>query len=150
MSNIPILINTIQNLGYKVSLEGDKIKLMFIGRDNPPKEASTIIHEIKENKAIVIEYIRNIYRMDDIFENAVNEISKAYIENTFNYTQKVFPRMYEKAIDIEDKINHLWDEGKDLKTFQGAVREWQEIQMKFIKVLSAKKKVEAVHDTVYN
>ena len=139
-----------QNMGYKVSLKGDKIKLKFIGKDDPPKQALTIINAIKENKALTIGYLSNISRMDDIFGNAVNEISKAYTRNALSYTQKVFPLMYEKAMDIENSINRLWDGGKDLKTFQEAVKEWQEIQMKFIKLLNAKKGVEAVKDTVYN
>lgn len=149
MRNISKLINTIQNLGYKVSLEGDKIKFKFIGNDDPPKEALTIINEIRGNKAIVIEYLKNISRMDDIFRNAVNEISRAFTVNAIHYTQKMFPKTYEKGITAENKINSLWDEGRDIKAFYEAVREWQGIQMKFIELLNAKK-LDTVMDAVYN
>ena len=150
MRNISKLINTIQNLGYKVSLEGDKIKLKFLGKDDPPKEALTIINEIKGNKVIVIEYLKNISRMENIFKDAVNEISKVFTVNAINYTQKMFPETYEKGITAENKINSLWDEGQDMKAFYEAVRAWKDIQMKFIELLNAKKGVDTVMDDVYN
>lgn len=150
MNTIPKLINTIQNLGYKVFLEDDKIKLKFIGKDDPPKEALTIINEIKGNKAVVIEYLKNISRMDDIFRNAANEISKAFTENAIHYTQKMFPKTYEKGITAENKINSLWDEGKDIKAFQEAVKEWQQIQIRVIKLFNAKKDIDDNEGKEYN
>lgn len=149
MRNISKHINTIQNLGYRVSLEDGKIKLKFIGDGNPPKEASTIINEIKGNKAVVTEYLKNISRMYDIFRKAVDEISNAYTENAIQYVQKMFPKTYEKGIAAENKINRLWDEGQDIKAFYEAVREWKDIQMKFIELLNAKK-LDTVLDDVYN
>ncbi|KHE92125.1 MAG: hypothetical protein K8F52_01775 [Candidatus Scalindua rubra] len=150
MSNISKLINTIQTLGYKVSLEGEKIKLKFIDKDDPPKEASIIIKEIKENKAIVIEYLNNISRMENIFMDAVNEITKVSTVCAINYTQKMLPEMYEKVITAENKINSLWDEGQDIKAFSEAVIEWQETQMEYIELLNAENGVDTVVEDVYN
>ncbi len=149
MSNVSKLINTIQNLGYRVSLKRDKIKLKFIGNGVPPKEALTILNEIKGNKSLVTEYLKNISWMDDIFRNAANEISKAFTVNAIHYAQKMFPKTYEKGITAENKINSLWDEGQDIKAFYEAVREWQDIQLKFIELLNAKK-LDTVIDDVYN
>ena len=146
MNDIPKLIHTLRNMGYKVSLKGDKIVLKFIGKDDPPEEALTIINQIKWNKAIVIEYLKNISRMEAIFMDAVHEISKVYQSPTV----EVFPMTHEKAVAIENKINTLWDEGKDVAGFQEAVKEWQGIYMQFIELPNAKKKVEVVKDTAYN
>lgn len=137
-------------MGYNVALEGDKIKLRFTGEDDPPKEASAMIQAIKENKAIVIEYLQNTCRMDEIFKQAVGEISGAFMVNAINFTQKMFSETYKKGIAAEDKINRLWDEGKDIKAFSEAVKEWQELHKGFIKLLKAKKGVEAVMGTGYN
>ncbi|MBI2472797.1 MAG: hypothetical protein HYV59_16395 [Planctomycetes bacterium] len=150
MRNISELINTIQSLGYKVTLKEDKIKVRFLGNGDPPKEASNIISAMKGNKHIVIEYLKNISMMENIFKDAVTEISKVYTVNAIHYTQKMFPETYEKAITAENKINSLWDEGQDIKAFYEAVRAWQDIQMKFIELLNAKKGVDTVMDDVYN
>jgi hypothetical protein len=150
LKTIPKLINTIQNLGYSILLDGDKIKLKFIGKDDPPKEASAVINEIKGNKAIVIEYLKNISKMNRIFKKAVNEICKVYKEYTISYVSMTFPKTYEKGMHAENNINHLWDEGKDIKAFYKAVREWKNIQIKFIELLNAKKSVDTVMDDVYN
>ena len=137
-------------MGYKVSLEGEKIKLKFIDKDDPPKEASIIIKEIKENKAIVIEYLNNISRMENIFMDAVNKITKVSTVCAINYTQKMLPEMYEKVITAENKINSLWDEGQDIKAFSEAVREWQETQMKYIELLNDQNDVDTIMVDVYN
>lgn len=78
--------------------------------------------------------------------DAVHEISKVYQSPTV----EVFPMTHEKAVAIENKINTLWDEGKDVTGFQEAVKEWQGIYMQFIESPNAKKKVEVVTDTAYN
>lgn len=150
MNDIPKLIHTVQNMGYKVSLKGDKIALKFVGKGNPPKEALTIINQIKGNKALVIEYLKNISRMYTIFMDAVHEISKVYQSPTIGYTVKISPMTCEKAVTIENKINTLWDEGKDITGFQEAVKEWQDLYMKFIKLFNVKKGVDTVKDGVYN
>ncbi|GAB62736.1 MAG: hypothetical protein DWB56_04095 [Candidatus Jettenia sp.] len=150
MNNIQKLIHTIQYLGYRVLLEGDKIKLKFIGKDDPPKEASTIINEVKQNKDMVIEYLRNISQMDEIFQQAVNKINEGYPDLTIRYISKTFPKLYKKALIDEDKINTLWNEGKDVKAFEKAVNEWRKTQMKFIKLFHAKKNIDDKKDKEYN
>lgn len=137
-------------MGYKVSLKGDKITLKFIDKDDPPKEALTIINQIKGNKAIVTEYLKNISRMETIFMDAVYEISRVYQSPTLGYIVKISPMTCEKAVAIENKINTLWDEGKDITGFQEAVKEWQDLHMKFIKLFNVKKEVDTVLDGVYN
>jgi len=150
LKDIPKLIHTVQNMGYKVSLKGDKITLKFIDKDDPPKEALTIINQIKENKAMVIEYLKNISLMYTIFMDAAYEISRVYQSPTPGYTVKISPMTCEKAVTIENKINTLWDEGKDVTGFQEAVKEWQDLHMKFIKLFNVKKGVDTVKDGVYN
>ena len=105
MNDIPKLIHTVQNMGYKVSLKGDKITLKFIDKNDPPKEALTIINQIKENKAMVIEYLKNISLMYTIFMDAAYEISRVYQSPTPGYTVKISPMTCEKAVTIENKIN---------------------------------------------
>ena len=92
-------------MGYKVSLKGDKITLKFIDKNDPPKEALTIINQIKENKAMVIEYLKNISLMYTIFMDAAYEISRVYQSPTPGYTVKISPMTCEKAVTIENKIN---------------------------------------------
>ncbi len=150
MNDIPKCINTLQNMGYKVFLHGDKIRLKFEGKDDPQKEASTIINEIKGNKAIVIEYLKTMNEMEAIFKDKVNEIVQLYREDTFSYIMIVFPRMYNKAQELEQRMNKIWDEGKDTKTFQEAVNEWGEIHKKCIKVYCDKNGIDTVMDDVYN
>ncbi len=150
MNTIPKLINTLQNLGYSIFLDGDKIKLKFVGKDDPPKEASTIINEIKGNKAIVIEYLKTTNKMEAIFKDKVDEIAQVYQEDTFSYIMIVFPRMYDKAQELEQRMNVVWDEGKDHKTFQKAVNEWGEIHRKCIKMYCDKKGIDTILDDVYN
>ena len=62
----------------------------------------------------------------------------------------VFPKTYDKAIDPEKRMNMVWDEGKDPKTFQEEVNEWGEIHKKCIKVYCAKNGIDTVLDGVYN
>lgn len=150
MNTIPKLINTIQNLGYSVLLDGDKIKLKFRGKGNPPKEASTIINEIKGNKAIVIEYLKTMNKMEVIFKDKVNEIAQLYRKDTFSYIMIVFPRMHDKAQELEQRMNMVWDEGKDHKTFQEVVNEWGEIHRKCIKVYCDKNGIDTIPDDIYN
>ncbi|MDN3512521.1 MAG: hypothetical protein NG784_14630 [Candidatus Jettenia sp.] len=150
MSTIPKLIYTIQDLGYKVFLEGDKIKLKFIGKGDPPKEALIIVNEIRGNKAIVIEYLRNISQMDEIFQQAVNKITEVYPGLAICYISKTFPKLYKKALIDEDKINILWDEGKDVRAFEEAVNEWQRTQMECMKLFHAKKGIDGNKDKEYN
>jgi hypothetical protein len=150
LNTIPKLINTIQNLGYSIFLDGDKIKLKFIGKDDPPKEASAVIKEIKGNKAIVIEYLKTMNKMEAIFKDKADEIAQVYRADTFSYIMIVFPRMHDKAQELEQRMNMIWDEGKDLKTFQEAVNEWGEIQRKCIKVYCDKNDIDTILDDVYN
>lgn len=150
MNDIQKLIHTLQNMGYKVILNADKIKLKFVGKGNPPKEASTIINEIKENKAIVIEYLETISKMEAIFKDKVDEIAQLYQEDTFSYIMIVFPRMHAKAQELEKRMNKVWDEGKDPIIFQEAVKEWGEIHKKCIKVYCEKKDIDTIMDDVYN
>ena len=82
--------------------------------------------------------------------DAVHEISKVYQSPPLGYTVKISPMTCEKAVTIENKINALWDEGKDITGFQEAVKEWQDLHMKFIKLFNVKKKVDTVLDDVYN
>lgn len=150
MNTIPKLINTIQNLGYSISLEGDKIKLKFVGKGNPLKEASTIINEIKGNKAIVIEYLKTMNKMEAIFKDKVDEIAQVYRADTFSYIMIVFPRMYNKAQELEQRMNKIWDEGKDIKAFQEIVNQWEEMNKRCIKLYCAKNGIDSVLDGVYN
>lgn len=150
MNTIPKLINTIQNLGYSILLDGDKIKLTFIGKDDPPKEASAVINEIKGNKAIVIEYLNTVNKMGAIFKDKVDEIAQVYREDTFSYIMIVFPRMYNKAQELEQRMNKVWEEGKDIKAFQEIVNQWEEMNKRCIKLYCAKNGIDSVLDDVYN
>lgn len=150
MNDIQKLIHTVQNMGYKVFLNGDKIKLEFVGKGNPAKEASTIINAIKGNKAIVIKHLKTMNKMETIFKDKVDEIAQLYQEDTFGYIMIVFPRMHAKAQELEKRMNKIWDEGKDPIIFQEAVKEWGEILKKCIKVYCEKKDVDTIMGDVYN
>ncbi|BBO18497.1 conserved hypothetical protein [Candidatus Brocadia pituitae] len=150
MNAIPKLIHTVQSMGYKVILNGDKIKLKFVGKDNPPKEASTTINEIKGNKATVIEYLKTMNEMEAIFKDTVSEIAQVYREDTFSYIMLVFPRMYDKTQELEQRMNKMWDEGKDIKAFQEIVKQWEEMNKRCIKLYCTKNGIDTIVDDVYN
>lgn len=146
------LIDSIQNMGYRIYLKDDTIKLIFTGKDDPPKEATPIINVIKKNKDELREYLKKLYlsTMENIFNNAVNELSKIFQINAIHNAREMFPKLYEESITAENKINSLWNEGRDIKAFSEAVKEWQTIHMKFIELVQTKKGIDTVMEDVYN
>lgn len=47
-----------KTLGYSISLEGEKIRLRYLGIGEQPSEAGALIEELKSHKAEAVEYLR--------------------------------------------------------------------------------------------
>jgi len=103
LNNTKTLIKSIQNLGYKILIEGDKIKLSFMGNGKPPEEARPLIKEIRENKTQVVDYLRIVTEMESIFKAKVNEIAQLYRKDTFSYIMIVFPQMHDTRTRTENE-----------------------------------------------
>ena len=150
MKDTKTLIKSIQNLGYKILIEGDKIKLSFLGNGKPPEGARPLIKEIRENKTQVVDYLRIVTEMESIFKAKVNEISQGYPADTMSFMMIMFPKTYDKVIDLEKRMNTVWDEGKDIKGFTEIVNRWVEMHKKSIKLYCAKNGIDTILDDVYN
>lgn len=52
------ILDNLKALGYSVTLEGDNIRLRYLGQGEHPAEAKPFTEELKNNKAQAISYLR--------------------------------------------------------------------------------------------
>ncbi len=71
---------------------------------------------------------------ESVFKDAVGEINKNYTPGAIEYARQTHPERYENGIKAENRLNQLWDDGKDLEAFQKAASEWKLIQLEMIKL----------------
>jgi len=52
------LLTKVQGLGYKLNREGGNLRYRYIGAGDPPKEARTLLDEVRQYKAEVLDFLR--------------------------------------------------------------------------------------------
>jgi len=52
--------------------------------------------------------------------------------------------------ELEQRMNTVWDEGKDIQGFTEIVNRWVEMHKKSIKLYCAKNGIDTILDDVYN
>ena len=62
----------------------------------------------------------------------------------------VFLKTPDKGQELEQRMNTVWDEGKDIKGFTEIVNRWVEMHKKSIKLYCAKNGIDTILDDVYN
>ena len=73
-------------------------------------------------------------QLESVYKDAVGEINRNYQPGTFNFIQQKYPERWNQSLEAENRLNQLWDDGKDLKAFQKAVSDWKEIELELIKL----------------
>lgn len=52
------IIEILENLGYSLSLEGEKVRFRYAGVGEPPEEAKALLDVIRGHKAEVVAYLK--------------------------------------------------------------------------------------------
>lgn len=71
---------------------------------------------------------------EPFFLDAVHELNKYYPQGLVDHICQKYPKRWQRSIQAEERLNQLWDEGKDVGSFKKAVNEWKEIYKELIKL----------------
>ena len=82
----------------------------------------------------------------EMFEKAVDDINKRYIEGTDDYIRKLHPDVYQKTNQAEDKLNEVWKAGLEgkarIEEFRPVLEEWSRLHLRSIEIYSREHKKE--------
>lgn len=97
------LIERLKGLGYRLHLDGDRVKFRYTGVGEPPAEAKALIDELKGKKAEAMDYLKE-------------QRPKPYFDLDGSL---VIPF-------ASDPRFHYWNGGQSIKTTEKEVRSWKE------------------------
>lgn len=74
----------------------------------------------------------------ETFKEAVEGLSRQYIEGTINYIREHHPDLYQQTIAQEDKLNEVWIAGREgkasIEEFRKVVEEWYLLHLRGIEI----------------
>jgi len=63
------ILNNVKNMGYSVNLEGENIRLRYLGVGTQPPEAQELIEALRARKAEAVEYLKARRPLPTLDEN---------------------------------------------------------------------------------
>lgn len=96
----------------------------------PPEQLEKVLTETGKIKSL--EVTPN--QFESIFKDTADELNKNHSQGLVAHTRQKYPGRWQQSIEAENRINGIWDTGKDLEAFQKAVSEWREIELELIKL----------------
>lgn len=147
MTDISKLVGSVRFLGFEIYLSAGNVKLKYTKEGEPSSEAISLMDAIRNNKTGVIKYLEKLNKskpqpestpeqFESTFNNAVGEINRNYRPGTLDFIRQKYPERWTRSLEVENRLNHLWDDGKGLEAFEKAVDEWRGIQLELIKLFT--------------
>ena len=117
-------VNKLQEVGFSLSLEGDKVKVTFPGQ--PPREAKPLLNELKARKKEAVDYLKN--QVNDglllsLFSQAVDELDKDYPKGCLLWLEKNAPDLDNAINEAEERLRQTWYECRECKATLGDFKE---------------------------
>jgi len=74
----------------------------------------------------------------EMFQKAVDEFNRRYVEGTIDYIRKRHPDLYQKMNEAEDRLNEVWKAGRQgkagIEEFRKTLKEWYLLHLKGIEI----------------
>lgn len=68
------------------------------------------------------------------FGAAAHRLDKHYKPGALSYCKQRHPETYNKMIEVESRLNSMWDKGTDPAEFKKAVSAWESIHLELLRL----------------
>lgn len=150
-NNLISVVDRLREYGYQLYLDGDNIRYKYVKAGKPSGGALPLLDAIRKHKHDVVELLKNHSAKElkpvtsdqldspdftQTFDTAVDRINQQYQSGTLDYCKQHHADTYNRMIEVESRINRLWDTGTDLEAFKEATKEWGEVLVELVKLFN--------------
>lgn len=140
------ILTTLKNMGYKIMLDGENVKLAWQGNGEPDKaKIQPLVEYLKTHKRETIACLSQatspipFETLHGIFEDALQDLGKHGDRGLFYFGEKD-PELIKKERETLAHVDSLWKECQEGKatlfTFKGTVRNWYDVMVKLYSPLN--------------
>lgn len=97
------LAGGLRDIGYSLHLEEDNIRFRYGREGQPPREAASLLSEVKRHKEAIIDFLNE--EPFRLIEMTLIEINEFWESGTLEWCKKFHREAFERMVSIEEEIN---------------------------------------------